>query len=216
MRFLALLLGRWVYRPFSLLVVALLRLRGVSVGRRFYIEGVPRLKIRGRAGNIVIGDEVSVFGPIDLRNRENGRIVIEDDVKIDEHCRLVAANDATLRICAGADLGNYLTFNCGTDVTVGRDVLIAGFCLVQSSNHRIAPDLPIKQQPHEYGPVTISDGAWIGAHAIVLPGVTIGRGAVIAAAAVVSRDVGEQDIVAGVPARAIGNRANRPEQRKDR
>lgn len=211
MHLLALILGRWIYRPFSLLIAGLLRMRGVHVGRGFYIEGVPRLKIRGRADNIRIGDGVSVFGPIDLRNRENGRIVIEDGVKIDEHCRLVAANDAELRLCAGADLGNYLTFNCGADVTVGRDVLMAGFCLVQSSNHKIAPDLPIKQQPHEYGPVRIGDGAWIGAHAIILPGVAIGAGAVVAASAVVSRDVGAQDIAAGVPARSIGNRATRGE-----
>jgi acetyltransferase-like isoleucine patch superfamily enzyme len=47
---------------------------------------------------------------------------------------------------------------------------------------------------------------WLGAHAVVLAGVSIGNGAVIGAGAVVTRDVSEQTIVAGVPARVIGHR----------
>ena len=56
------------------------------------------------------------------------------------------------------------------------------------------------------GPVTIGDHVWIGFRAIVLPGVTIGEGAVVGAGAVVSRDVEPFTIVAGNPARPIGER----------
>jgi maltose O-acetyltransferase len=52
-------------------------------------------------------------------------------------------------------------------------------------------------------PITIGDDVWIGARAVVLPGVTIGRGAVVGAGAVVSRDVGVGEVVGGVPARLI-------------
>jgi acetyltransferase-like isoleucine patch superfamily enzyme len=56
------------------------------------------------------------------------------------------------------------------------------------------------------GPVSVGDRAWIGFRAIVLPGVTIGEGAVVGAGGVVSRDVPPFTIVAGNPARPIGSR----------
>jgi len=55
-------------------------------------------------------------------------------------------------------------------------------------------------------PVVIEDHVWIGMRAIILPGVRIGRGAVVAVGAVVTRDVEPLTVVAGVPARVIGSR----------
>ena len=59
----------------------------------------------------------------------------------------------------------------------------------------------------------IEDHVWIGTRATVLPGVRIGRGAVVAAGAVVTRDVAPLDIVAGVPARPVGRRSLDPAYR---
>jgi acetyltransferase-like isoleucine patch superfamily enzyme len=60
---------------------------------------------------------------------------------------------------------------------------------------------------HVMAPVTIGDDVWIGAHAVVTGGVEIGRGAVVAAGAVVTRDVPPHAIVGGVPAMVIGERS---------
>jgi acetyltransferase-like isoleucine patch superfamily enzyme len=68
--------------------------------------------------------------------------------------------------------------------------------------------------PEVLAPVTIADHAWIGTRALILPGVTIGEGAVVAAGAVVTRDVDPYTIVAGVPARPIGTRDQRPGPRR--
>jgi acetyltransferase-like isoleucine patch superfamily enzyme len=57
------------------------------------------------------------------------------------------------------------------------------------------------------GPVTIEDYAWVGCRVVILPGVCIGKGAVVAAGAVVTKDVPPYAIVGGVPARTIGERA---------
>ena len=67
-------------------------------------------------------------------------------------------------------------------------------------------NLPIKDQGKTYAPVTIKDNVWIGAKATILSGVTIGTGAIVGAGAVVTKDVPENSIVAGVPARIIKNR----------
>ena len=129
--FLALVFGWKVYSISSLIIKSLLVLKGMKVGKNFYIQGIPFLKIRGHISNIQIGDNVSIYGNIDLRNRENGSIVIEDNVSFDKECRLVAANYAVLRFKSGADIGAYNIFNCGTNVTIGHDTMIAGYCYIQ-------------------------------------------------------------------------------------
>ena len=78
---------------------------------------------------------------------------------------------------------------------------------IVTANHGIA-DLgtPIVDQPQIERDVRIGRGAWLGANVVVLPGVTVGEGAVLAAGAVVNRDVRPFEIVGGVPARTIGSR----------
>jgi acetyltransferase-like isoleucine patch superfamily enzyme len=205
-KWLAFVFGWWVYRPHSAFVAFVLRVKGVRVGKKFYIQGVPYLKIRGHASDIMIGDNVSIYGDVDIRNREAGKIIIDDNVSLDTSCRLVSANQATLHLRPGCHVGGYTIFNCGTDVTVGENTLIAAFCYVQSSNHGIARGTPIMSQPHTYGPIHIGRDAWLGGHVTVLPGVTIGSGAVIGAKAVVTDDVPADSIAVGVPARVLGTR----------
>src|SRR5688572_30421220 len=94
--FLALLFGPGYWKVHSVVIALVLRMKGVRVGRGFYTEGIPKLKIRGKAQNIVFGNRVSILGDIDLRNRENGRIVFHDDVTIERDCRFVSAREGTM------------------------------------------------------------------------------------------------------------------------
>jgi len=206
MKFLAFLLGDWVYRPYSALIAAILRFRGAKVGRNFLIQGVPRVWLRGQVSRLVIGDRVTFTGDIDLRNREDGGIEIGDGCRIDHGVRLVAARGATLRLGQETEIGLYSVFNCGADVTIGKKCMISGFVYVQSSNHGMKRDKFIKDQPHVLEPISIGDDVWIGGHASILAGVTIGDGAVVASKAVVNRDVAPYAIVAGVPAEQKGVR----------
>jgi len=87
---------------------------------------------------------------------------------------------------------------CGDGVRIASHVSIVGF------NHGFDdPDMPIHMQKHESLGISIEDDVWIGANAVVLDGVTVGRGAVIAAGAVVSKDVPPLAIVGGVPAKVV-------------
>lgn len=187
-------------------MAVILRLKGVRVGKNFYIEGIPYLKIRGHFGNVRIGDNVKIFGNIDLRNRENGCIIIGDDVEIDNDCRLVAANDAILEFKDKCFIGPYCVFNAGSNITLGSYTISGGFVHVQSSNHGMVRDKKIWLQKHNYSPVLIGEDVWLGGGCTILQGVTLANGSVVAAKAVVTKDVSEFSIVAGVPARVIGQR----------
>lgn len=106
------------------------------------------------------------------------------------------------------DLAAGVLITTSGGVEIGSRTLIGYRAQILSSNHRI-PDgqARIFDSGHVHEPVRIGPDAWIGASAIVLPGVTIGEGAVVAAASVVTRDVEAFTVVAGVPARVISSRA---------
>ena len=110
----------------------------------------------------------------------------------------------------------------GFELSLGDDVFInAGCCLDTSAPIALGDRVQLAYQvtlitggqhigthesragEHHPQPITIDSGAWIGARAIILPGVTIGAGAVIAAGALVTRDVPPDTLAAGVPARIV-------------
>lgn len=86
-------------------------------------------------------------------------------------------------------------------VTIGSHVNLAQGITISALNHNFAdPSLPIDAQGVSTSQIVIEDDVWIGANAVVLPGVRIGRHSVVAAGAVVTRDVPSGSLVAGVPA----------------
>ena len=89
-------------------------------------------------------------------------------------------------------------------IRVGNDTLIGAYCYITSGNHRFEQrDLPIRAQGYEGESITIGRNVWLGAHVIVLPGVTIGDDAVVGAGSVVTASIPGAEIWAGVPARRI-------------
>ena len=92
-------------------------------------------------------------------------------------------------------------------IVIGNHVIMAMNVVVRAADHRYASiDVPIRYQGQEGGEIVIGDDVWIGANAVVTRNVHIGAHAIIAAGAVVTKDVAPYDIVAGVPARRIRSR----------
>ena len=83
-------------------------------------------------------------------------------------------------------------------ITVGDDVAFANDVYVMDSDSH-----GVEGRPHKQAQVTIGDGCWIGARAMILPGVTLGKRVLVAAGAVVTRDVPDDSLVAGNPARVV-------------
>ncbi|HRO63202.1 acyltransferase [Thermomonas sp.] len=153
-----------------------------------------RLGLRCRIGRRC---EVSLPGRIDMGDR----CVLEPDVIF----KLVEPT-AKIRLDDHVFIGRGSILDVSGNLAIGEGSLIAPYCFITDHNHGLDISMPIWVQPCETRPVRIGANVWLGARVIVLPGVTIGDGAVVAAGAVVTRDVAPMSVVGGVPARFIHSR----------
>jgi acetyltransferase-like isoleucine patch superfamily enzyme len=135
-----------------------------------------------RAFGVRLGPRSLVFGPM----------------------RITGPGDVPELLSFGSDVvvtGN-LHVDLGAEVRVGNNVYLGHYVTLLTVSHAIAGPWQRCGAP-VFAPIKVEDGAWIATRAVILPGVTIGWGAVVAAGAVVTRDVPPHALVAGVPARLV-------------
>lgn len=137
------------------------------------------------AEQIELGRNVYVGHQTILKGYHKHRMRIGDESWIGQQCFLHSAG--------GLEIGAHVGIGPGTRI-------------ITSAHTEAGRELPILDAPVAFAPVTIEDDADLGISSVVLPGVTIGRGAQIGAGAVVSRDIPAYAIAAGVPAKVIGSR----------
>lgn len=131
-----------------------------------------------KRGGAQIGKNVSMFASIDIRNPKG--LIIED----------------------GCSIGPKVLLDARRGIHLHKNVTLAYDAIIWTLHHEMnSPDFHVVG-----GPVEIDEYAWICSRSIVLPGVKIGKGAVVASGAVVTKDVDPYAIVGGIPAKKIGER----------
>ena len=112
-----------------------------------------------------------------------------------------------LRVGDHSNIGPYSYIGCSGFIEIGRNVMMGPRVNLMSENHAFTrTDIPMKEQGVTRSFIRIEDDVWIGVNATILAGVTVGRGAIIAAGAVVTKDVAPFTVVGGVPAKLIKER----------
>ena len=112
-----------------------------------------------------------------------------------------------LRLGDNANIGPYAFIGCSGYIVIGARVLMGPRVNLLAENHNFdVADVPIKGQGVTREFIVVKDDCWLGAGSTVLAGVTIGHDSVVAAGAVVTRDVPPHSVVAGVPARVLRTR----------
>ncbi len=170
-----------------------------------------------RAQGVDLGKDVRLAAGVDfnigsgfrncLRNpRAKGRITLGEGAWV-ERGAVLWAFDGSITLERCVYLGPYVTIYGHGGVEIGEETLVSMKATILSSNHSI-PGMGrlIRREPDVCLPTKIGRDVWIGANAVVLGGVTIGDGAVVAAGAVAAQDVEAGAVVAGVPARLLRRR----------
>ena len=101
-----------------------------------------------------------------------------------------------------SELGQHCLIHAG--VSIGSNVIMGPSVKIYTRNHNFArKDIPIANQGKLTKPTVIGDDVWIGANVIILPGVSVGKGCVLGAGSVISKDIPEYAVVVGNPAKII-------------
>lgn len=135
-----------------------------------------------RAAGVRVGEHSLIMGPVRITG-------------IGNPCHYLSIGDWTM-------ITGPLHVDLGAPLRIGDGVRIGHDVTLLTINHAIG-EVSLRSGESQFSPIEIGDGTWIASRVVVLPGVTIGRGAVVAAGAVVTRDVPPNTLVAGVPARVV-------------
>lgn len=166
------------------------------------------LRLQGKIGN-----GTRITGALDIR-KSGGQIHVGAGCMIEGHL-ITERPESRLTVHDNVYIGGGTNLDCVISITVESDVLISYGCIVADSDnhstkysvrkHDIADWLKGEHNwsTHDHKPVIIKKGAWIGAHSIILKGVEIGEGSIVAAGSVVSKSVPPWSIVGGNPAKII-------------
>jgi acetyltransferase-like isoleucine patch superfamily enzyme len=157
----------------------------IALGNNVFIESNAVLDAKGRSSHIDLGNSVLV-GKNTIFSCASAKILVGEDVSVGPHCNIRAGTGPV---------------TIGSHVTIGSNtVIISG----NPSYKRL--DIPMKMQVGTTKGIFIGDDIWIGVSVSIIDGVKVGNGCVIGAGSVVINDVPEYAVVAGVPAKVIGNR----------
>ena len=185
-----------------------------------------RLWLHESNGALFLGKAVSLQHPQLISVVRS--VIIEDYVRIDalSHQGVILGDNVTiakfatiqctgvirslgigLRVGNNSAIGAYSFLGAQGGITIGDDVIMGPRVSFHAENHRYEdPDTPIRLQGETRQGIVVENDCWIGAGAIILDGVRIGSGAIVAAGSVVTKDVPAFAIVAGSPARIIKQR----------
>ena len=169
------------------------RLRRYSIGE--HLVGLWYARKFTRHGIIVVSG-----GSPHPKIINRGGLLLSDDCQLYSGVRLEIAEGAQLQIGKGTYLNRNTVIVCCNRVEIGRDCKISWDVVIMDSDQHSLPG-----QAMENRPVIIEDNVWIGCRAIILKDVHIGKGAVVAAGSVVTKDVPPYSVVGGVPARILSH-----------
>ena len=159
----------------------------------------------GEGLTVTIGDHFKLEHGSRLFIKKDWRI--GDHVQIATNCALFSRESTSagvLTIGNNTHIGDNTVIDVADDVTIGNTVAIGPNCVIYSHDHGYESDAAAAWKgPLITRPVMIKDNAWIGSGVTILPGVTIGERAVVAAGAVVTKDVEANCVYGGIPARKI-------------
>lgn len=162
----------------------------LNVGKDFIVEDYAEVNCMAYK-KIMIGDRVTIgkFALVRPTNSYGGAI------------------GEGLKIGDNSSIGPYAYIGCSGMIEIGNNVMMSPRVSIYAENHVFdRTDITIKDQGVKREFVKIEDDCWIAANSVILAGVTIGKGSIIAAGSVVTRDVPPYSIVAGVPAVVIKSR----------
>lgn len=183
---------------------------GLSAGGSIIIGKLTRIHEKanihaGQNTNITIGDRCSILRESVLRNGK--QVKMGNGSSISSFCNIFPREpgfDGSFTMGEKSNIGDFSTIDTSDDVVIGNEVALGPYDIIYTHDHDYKSDtFAAWKGGVKTGKVIVEDGAWVGARVTLLPGVTIGKRAIVAAGSVVTKSVAPGDIVGGIPAKSL-------------
>lgn len=170
----------------------------------FYIDKSARIEMRPHSSLEfnMMEDPLNYVRPSRMILKENSKLICKGHIQMFESVKLECLPGAIIEIGNKTYINHDSEIRCREHVTIGDNVSIAYGVLIQDSDYHTTFDDNGNEKPQTL-PIVIEDDVWIGANVIILKGVTLGKGCVVAAGSVVTKSVPVNALVGGNPARII-------------
>jgi acetyltransferase-like isoleucine patch superfamily enzyme len=151
-----------------------------------------------------IGKNVRIYEGVKLASRKGCPIRIGDNVSMEKGVVLSTSDKGKIKVGSNVYIGEYCVLTSNEEIEIGDNALISPHNDIVDFNHVYQdPTKPVNEQGVIAKKITIQEDAWIGSGSKILMGVTIGKGAIIGAGSVVTKDVPPYHVVVGNPAKTI-------------
>lgn len=170
-------------------------------------NSMNHFKIYALEENIRVGRNVTIGKNVTIKTTDGGNIIIGDNVFIEGNCYIYAQR-GTIEMGANGFIGFGSQIVAKKSIQIGKEFQLAAYSIIRDANHSIKKGIPINSQTHHVKPIVIGDDVWLGVHAVITAGSCVGKGAVVAANAVVTKEVQPNAVVGGVPAKFIKTRTH--------
>ncbi|MGN1275651.1 MAG: acyltransferase [Floccifex sp.] len=148
-----------------------------------------------------------IYIGINVHFVNRGRIILHKNVIIRPSSQIYTGKKGIVKFGEGTEIGNHSTLSAHNSIIFGKDVLTGPHIFVSDHNHEYAnPNIAVSKQGircDKDSRVIIGEGTWIGTNAVIVGNVKIGRHCVIGANSVVTKDLPDYCVAAGIPAKVI-------------
>lgn len=155
-----------------------------------------------RSHGVRAGPGCRLLTGVRFRSTDSGSAIFGRNVLVDRFAD-ITVKYGSLEIGARSYIGQFSVICARDSITIGTDCLVAEHVTIRDQDHVFGLGLNTPQAGFSTAPVVVGNNVWIGAKATITKGVRIGNNSVVASNSVVTRDVPENTVVAGVPARVL-------------
>lgn len=180
------------------MVTSLNQIRKYAYKIKFFLIKILKNK------NIIfkIGKKSKISKRVSIKLHRKGKFIIGNNTEIRENS--IFESNGIIKIGNKSTIGSFNWFQGSGEIIIGDNVIIGPHCSIISTSHEYDDsNIPFKDQNFIKGNILIGDNVWIGSHVVILHNIKIGKNVVIGANSLVNRDINDNSVVAGSPAKTI-------------
>lgn len=169
----------------------------LSLGGKYFVA---------KTAEVVLNDKVWLAQDHQIEALAGSKIIIGSNVHFGKRAIIIAGPGASITIAEGCFFNHDISITALSAIDIGRNSIFGPYTYISDHNHQFASGMLIKEQGYDTQSLSVGSDVWLGVGVTLIKGASVGDGSVIAARAVVNKQIPDDEIWGGIPAKKIGDR----------